>query len=296
MAGTLLDPTTLRKLDSLAISTKRAFHGSRIGGHRSPARGQGMEFAEYRHYIAGDNPRHIDWGVYGRTDKLYVRTFQEERNLSVLIHLDSSNSMNVPQDPEKWRYAISIASALAYIGIREGERVAISSGTKASKASIGSIDELREVTNRLTKYASQSEPSTGVIEEQRNLNESLNRLATPGVGVIISDFLYPPTQLKSLLMSFTARKFDLTAIQVIGESDLNPFGSENRPALAIDSETGEEATVSLDAAAYQEELRTHSLEMARACELSGAKFVSTRPQEDLFDFLTRSLRRSGILR
>ena len=104
MLPEVFTPAILRQLEMLKLSSRRAFLGQRQGAHLSLKRGQGVEFYDYRKYELGDNPRHIDWGLYGRSERIYVKRFREEQSLSVLVLLDSSPSMGVVpvQGISKW--------------------------------------------------------------------------------------------------------------------------------------------------------------------------------------------------
>jgi hypothetical protein len=291
-----LDPATLRKLDALTLQTNRSLRGFRIGNHRSLSRGQGIEFADYRNYISGDNPRNIDWGVYGRTEKLYVRTYTEEQNLSVLIYLDSSNSMRCTKNSDKWHWATNIFAALAYIGIRDRERVLLSSGIFNTPVSISNLPELRSIAEQAIdapKYA------TGVKllpeVDLEILTNTLSKLKTPGIGIILSDFLMPLTDIQQIILRFVSHNFNIIAVQIISHQDLAPFGNTSH-GTALDSETGEELIVSVDPNKYLEQLNQHYSQVSLLLQKSGAKFIRSKPKEDLFEFLSRNIRTSGILR
>ena len=113
----------LSQLQRLKIRTRRNFLGSRQGLHTTNRKGQGMEFADYRGYVAGDDYRHIDWGLYGRSDRLYIREFREEQDLSVSILLDASGSMAVPE--LKFQFARDLALSLAYVSVFSGDTARI---------------------------------------------------------------------------------------------------------------------------------------------------------------------------
>jgi len=95
-------PSFYRRLQQLKIRTRRSFLGSRQGSHLSPRKGQGLEFSEFRPYTPGDDYRYIDWGVYGRTDRVFIRQYREEQDLNVMVMLDASASMAYPEDEGKF--------------------------------------------------------------------------------------------------------------------------------------------------------------------------------------------------
>ena len=114
-----------RRLQSLKIHTRRAFLGSRQGAHSSIRKGHGLEFSDFRPYAKGDDFRHIDWAVYGRTDRLYVRQFREEQDLNVVIAIDTSASMGHPEGEKKFEMAKNLALALSYIALTDGDTISM---------------------------------------------------------------------------------------------------------------------------------------------------------------------------
>src|SRR5215213_1877602 len=122
----LLDPEVLASIGRLDLVARTVVEGFLIGLHRSPYHGLSQEFAEHRPYIAGDELRRVDWRVYGRTDRLYVKESEEEMNAPVRLLLDVSASLNfAPRDVAKLDYARYLAAALAYLAIRQGDRVGL---------------------------------------------------------------------------------------------------------------------------------------------------------------------------
>ncbi len=102
-------PDFLARLEQLRIKTRREYAGMGKGTHLSPRRGSSLEFSDYRHYSPGDDFRYIDWGLYGRTDKLYIKLFKEEEDLLTYIFLDASASMAYPAGDRKFESAVAMA-------------------------------------------------------------------------------------------------------------------------------------------------------------------------------------------
>src|ERR1700752_4673798 len=131
-------PDFLARLEHLRIKTRREFAGLGKGTHLSPRRGSSLEFSDFRHYSDGDDFRYIDWGLYGRTDKLYIKLFKEEEDLLTYIFLDASASMGLPVNDGKFEAARATALAVAYVALAAGDRVMIrvlgGSGTPAASA------------------------------------------------------------------------------------------------------------------------------------------------------------------
>src|SRR5277367_1280553 len=130
----------LARLEQLRIKTRREYAGSGKGGHLSPRRGTSLEFNDFRHYGLGDDVRYIDWGLYCRTDKLYIKLFKEEEGLLSYIFLDASASMGLPDGDRKFDLSIVLALALAYVALTSGDRVMIRVlGGEGKTADIGFV-------------------------------------------------------------------------------------------------------------------------------------------------------------
>src|SRR5271157_963927 len=115
----------LARLEQLRVKTRREYMGQGKGSHLSPRRGSSLEFADFRHYTPGDDFRYIDWSLYGRSDKLYIKLFKEEEDLLTYIFIDASASMGYPAADRKFESAVAIGLALAYVALSSGDRVMI---------------------------------------------------------------------------------------------------------------------------------------------------------------------------
>src|SRR5436190_22129761 len=120
----LLDPTFMARLDQLDVMSRKMLAGKMKGERRSKRRGQSVEFADYRNYTVGDDLRFIDWNIYARLDKLFLKLFLEEEDLALYILIDSSKSADYGT-PNKFRYMQRVAAAIAYIGLVNYNRVAL---------------------------------------------------------------------------------------------------------------------------------------------------------------------------
>src|ERR1700710_1856689 len=122
---TLLDPAFLKKLEALSLVSKRVFSGQTKGERRSTKRGSSVEFADFREYALGDDLRSVDWKAYGRLEKLFLKLFVEEEDLSLPLLIDTSGSMEFGTPLSKADYARRIAAALGYIALSEYDRVSV---------------------------------------------------------------------------------------------------------------------------------------------------------------------------
>src|SRR6266571_1848120 len=124
MSNGLLTPELLRKLEQLQLLAARRAKSSAKGERRSRARGQSVEFADYRNYVHGDDFRYLDWNLYGRLDRLFLKLYEEERELPVRIFLDASESMSFGQ-PAKFDFARQVAAAIGYVALSGFDRVSV---------------------------------------------------------------------------------------------------------------------------------------------------------------------------
>jgi uncharacterized protein (DUF58 family) len=280
----LIDADTLRLLDAFALRTRRSFFGMRQGAHRSPRRGHGVEFAEYRKYEIGDNPRYIDWNLFARSDKLYIRRYLQEENVSLFIIIDGSRSLTHPALRSKWDLATLIAAFASYIALSAQDPVTISvlGGPHSSIFWGGrAFNSVKNFLGQATDTLVQDAPlDIDIVELSRRL---ATRVQFPGVCLVISDFLYAIDTVAEVLGAFRARNMEVHAIQLLGSSDIEPDPGAIGATLT-DSETGEQLGLSLDPesrARYAQLLQEHTNTVRNHCLSHQIKFVSTEVKEPL---------------
>ena len=181
-----LDARTLQQLDNLALITRRAMASGRPGRRRSPLAGSSMEFADYRRYAPGDDFRRIDWRAYARLERLFLRLFEAEENLTVTILIDCSDSMQYGE-PSKAALALTLAAALAYIALKCEERVivgALSNRLLAHRRAGSGTHAIRTVGEFLNRL-----PQGGTTDLNRALYDMGRIITSPGLTIVISDFL-----------------------------------------------------------------------------------------------------------
>lgn len=286
-------PEYLRNIEQLRLRSRRAFLGSRQGGHISLRRGHGIEFAEYRKYEPGDDPRRIDWGVYGRTDKLYVKRFREEEDMSVLIVIDCSSSMVTPPQDKKWESARDLAITLSYVALMQQDSLAISVPGAFHSPRYSGARAIHHLSSELVKLNKGYE-----CDFRREMQVAVSRVRFPGKAILISDFLMELDTVRDTLNIMRARNLDITALQILGPHDIQPL-SEIGQALALDSETGEEVEVIMDEetrAQYDAMLKEHNQGLRELCHSRQVSFAATRSDQSLLDFVIDNLTSIGLLR
>ncbi len=288
-----LDDRFLKQLELLKLRARRSFLGTRQGGHLSLKRGHGMEFSDYRKYELGDNPRHIDWGVYARSDRLYVKRFQEEKDISVVIILDTSASMCTPADEGKWEMGRNLAIALSYIGLMEQDSVSLSAlGELLTPSYYGG-----RAIHQLMLQVSKVNPGRN-IDLQKEIALLATRLRHPGIAIFISDFLFPFENIERCFNTLRAKNLDITAIQLLSPSDILPM-RERSEATVVDSETGEQFSIGMDDVSrkeYQYLLQTHNQRLKNFLYQSRIGYAQISSDQSLEDVVLKNLTLTGLLK
>jgi uncharacterized protein (DUF58 family) len=259
---TYLDPAAIARLKNMEFIAKTIVEGYFIGKHRSPFKGASSEFADYRPYTPGDDVRKIDWKVFARTDRNYIKLFKEETNLVTYLVLDKSASMKYRGDGEisKLAYASYLTAALAYLLIKRGDKVGLTVFDDEVRWSIrpgGSIPHLFQILLALEKLR----PG-----RTTDLPDALERAfplcSRRGLLVIVSDFLEEPRMIYESLFRYRHKRFDIILFQVLHRDEID---LPDRPNLRfIDSETAASvvAEPSVIRAAYRTEMQRFLDEMA----------------------------------
>jgi len=286
----------LARLETLRVRTRRQFLGSRPGGHLSLRRGNGLEFADYRPYTFGDDPRYIDWKLYSRTDRLYIKLFQEEEDLYTYLFLDLSASMGYPASNNKYESARDVALALAYVVLANDDAVKLHLLSSGAHQPATPFFRGRQRIFDLAAFLAPHHP-TGRVETSTALAQHLQTFHRPGKAIWISDFLFPASIYQAGLNLLRAANFDIAVLQVLGKEDVDP---SLLPAGArmIDSESGETALVRFDASAkqeYQRRLELHNRTFRSYCHQAGVHSALFTTSQDVSTFVLRELPALGIL-
>jgi uncharacterized protein (DUF58 family) len=263
----LLNLEELERFENLLLFAKAVVEGYFSGKHKSPYRGSAAEFADYKEYTPGDELSRLDWRVYGRTRRLYLRQFEEETDMTVYLMVDISGSMRYAGEKRSSKYllAAKIAAALAYLMMAQSDKAALvlfaqkvtqflaPGGTRRHLHRL--VTELERVRPALT---------TGIANAVQECNTLFKKR---GRIVILSDFLDDTGALFDALAQFVHRKFEILLLQIVDPDELNlpAFNA----AKFIDLETAE--TVQVDPeeirASYQAHIRQHIDALAREADL-----------------------------
>jgi uncharacterized protein (DUF58 family) len=214
----LLNPSFMARLDQLDLMSRKMLAGKMKGERRSKRRGQSVEFADYRNYVVGDDLRFIDWNIYGRLDKLFLKLFLEEEDLSLYLLVDVSKSCDFG-DPNKAHYIKQVAAALGYIGLVNYNRVSICGMAEGLVAETGAMRGRRRVA-QMIEFVSKLQPAGA-----SHFGEACRRFALQhrhtGVCVVLSDF-FVKEGFENGLRYVAGGKYDLFCIQVLAPQELDP--------------------------------------------------------------------------
>lgn len=284
----------LNKLEALRLRARRRYIGSRKGAHLSPRRGTSLEFADFRSYSPGDDPRTVDWGLYARTDRLYVKVFQEEEDLYAYLFIDASASMAHPEGDGKYRTAVSLALALAYV-ILSGE-----DSVRLHRLAGGEILSTPFYRGRRRLLEAQefleSEPPAGRVQLPIALARSLRSLRRPGKAIVISDLLYPLDEFQAGLNLLRAANLDVVVIHILGASEITP--PLDGAKRLVDAESGAEVDLGFDESArsiYLANLDRHRREIRSICHRAAVQYAFLDTSSDLENFVLTELPALGLL-
>ncbi|MEP6663072.1 MAG: DUF58 domain-containing protein [Verrucomicrobiota bacterium] len=292
----LLPPELLRRLEQFQLLSARRAKSSARGERRSKARGQSVEFADFRNYSAGDDFRYLDWNLYGRLEKLFLKLYEEERELPVRIFLDCSESMTFGSPP-KFDFARQIAAAMGYVALCGFDRVSIFSFPENSENAVYR-NALRSVRGRQSSLTFFQNLAKLTANGATNFNEALKRGAfearQTGVAVVLSDFL-DPAGYESGLTSLVARGFQVSALQILAPEELNPssFGD----LRLVDAESGASQEITFGKFRlknYQQTVEKFCQRLREFCRSRGINFFRASSATSLEDLLLKQLRAAEV--
>jgi uncharacterized protein (DUF58 family) len=288
----LFDDDFQRKLDYLAIVSRRVFAGRMRAERRTKKSGSGVEFADHRDYVPGDDFRYLDWNVYQRFGRLLVRLYEEEEDLSIYLVVDTSASMGFG-DARKLVYAKRLAAALAYIGLSNLDRISI-------VAASDHIDGRMPVTRgkgRIFQVFSFLRPlaAAGTTDLGDAMRTFVAQHKRRGLVVLISD-LYDPAGFERGINVLRYNRFETFVLHVIDPS-------ESRPRLAgdvrlYDCETGEERDVTVTPKLLERFARSYDAylaEVRRFCTSHQVSYVAADVNVPFDELVLRVLRRGGFV-
>lgn len=283
----LLDPLVLSKLPPIALKALRVVEGAITGLHQSPHHGQSIEFTEHKEYTPGDELRHIDWKLYGKSDKYYVKQFEDETNMRAYLLLDSSASMGYPENedgrPSKFTFASILALSVAYMLLRQHDAVGLFTFQDKLQTQLPPKNKPSYLIP-MAKTIEDMKPKgkTALLPVMRNLAELLRRRS---LIVIFSDFFADTEESASLLKQFAYQGHDLVVFHVLDKDELEfPFRDQT---LFEDMEQPSQ-TLQIDAQAikpyYLQEMEAFLKGMKKMTNEAGIEYWqvdTSQPSEEI---------------
>jgi len=289
----LLDPAFMTKLEQLELVSRRILVGRMKGERRSQRKGSSVEFAEHRNYAAGDDLRHIDWNVYGRLDRLFLKLFLEEEDLHVNVLIDVSTSMDFGT-PTKLRYAQQVAAALAFVGLVNHDRVQLDAYSTRLDLGVHGIRGRSQI-GRIIRYLETLEPS-GAGDFTAAAREFALRVQGNGVVLVLSDLL-DHRGYQEALRYLLARNLDIYLIHILAQEEVHPeLAGDLR---LVDSENDDAADVTISAGLlkrYQETLAGFLGGCKAWCLARGITYIFTTNQQPFDRLILNYLRDRGLVR
>lgn len=235
-----LNPSIISKLKSLELKARLVVEGFMVGLHRSPYHGFSVEFSQHRPYMQGDSPKDVDWKVYGKTEKYYIKQYEEETNLRCYIILDSSRSMGFASDGNisKLEYGSILTAALSYLMVKQQDAVGLALYAEQIRKLIppkSTKTYLNEIFKSLIQTSASDRTNTSSC-----LNEVAEKIKRRGLVIIISDFFDEIDSVIAALKHFSYQKNEVIVFQLLDPLERSfAFG---RDAVFKDMETDEEMT------------------------------------------------------
>lgn len=291
--GPLLDPEFLHKLEQLELVSRRIFVGRMKGERKSKRRGSSVEFAEHRNYTFGDDLRHIDWNVYGRLDKLFLKLFLEEEDLHVYTLLDTSMSMDFGT-PTKLRYGKQVAAALSFIGLVNHDRVLVDTFSERLDQGLRGIRGRSQMW-RVVQYLDQLQ-ATGHSNLTTAAREFAIRHAGKGVVVVISDFL-DKHGYQDALRYLLARNMDIFVIHILSQEEVEPELVGDLRLVDCEDDDMAEITISAPLLKrYKDNLNAFVGGLKEWCTQRGITYIFTNNQFPFDKLILNYLRQRGLVK
>jgi len=303
----IFDEVFLHKLEQLSLVVRRIRAGQTVGERRSTRRGDSVEFADYRDYAKGDDLRRVDWNIYARLERPYVKLFEEQEDLAVHVLLDGSGSMEwgegaevqesggAEEEENKWLYARRLAASLGYVALTSGDRLGVTNlQYPTSNLQFGPVRGRGHVL-RLFEWLENLQ-----TEGATDLNASMRSYAIAGgragLVILISD-LFSPMGYAEGLTALAARGHGVTVLHTLSPDEIEPpLGGDLR---LLDVETGAHQEVTIDGRVrklYRRRLAAWRDEIRAACRARDVRYVSVETDTPFERVVLYELRRVGLVK
>ncbi len=302
-APVLLPEAVRRRLEPLMLVAKKVRAGAMKGDRRSIKRGTSIEFADYRNYVPGDDLRQLDWNIYARLERPYIKLLEDEEDLAVHIILDASASMNFPPkdelaqgelDQQKLMFAKRIFAGLGYVSLTSGDRLMLTAINDRGMSIFGPVRG-RGQGIAMFHYI-QNVAADGIADLNIMLKDYALRASRPGLTVVVSD-MFSPTGYIEGLNALLSRGHEVALVHVLSPQEVTPpLAGDLR---LIDVETGQAQEVTVDAAmrqVYHQRLTAWRDEIRDECLRRGAHYFALQTDEPWERLILSDMRRVGLVK
>lgn len=289
----LLDARFMARLDQLALVSRKIFTSKMPGERLSKRRGQSVEFADYRNYVAGDDLRFLDWNIFARLDQLFIKLFLQEEDLHVSVLIDTSRSMDWGE-PNKGLYARRIAAAIAYIGLINYDRVSLYAYANGLQDELGGVRGRRlmfKVIEFLTRLPHEGPSNLALTGKQFAV-----RHPQQGIVLLLSDF-FEKTGYEEGLRYLLARNYDLYAVQILCPEELEPTIAGDLRLTDVEDQDVAEVTASRALLnRYKQNLRAYCGGLRDYCASRGISYLFTDTDVPFDQTVLSYFRKRGLIR
>ena len=302
-APVLLPEAVRRRLEPLMLVAKKVRAGAMKGDRRSIKRGTSIEFADYRNYVPGDDLRQLDWNIYARLERPYIKLLEDEEDLAVHIILDASASMNFPPkdelaqgelDQQKLMFAKRIFAGLGYVSLTSGDRLMLTAINDRGMSIFGPVRG-RGQGVAMFHYI-QNVAADGIADLNIMLKDYALRASRPGLTLVVSD-MFSPTGYIEGLNALLSRGHEVALVHVLSPQEVTPpLAGDLR---LIDVETGQAQEVTVDAAmrqVYHQRLTAWRDEIRDECLRRGAHYFALQTDEPWERLILSDMRRVGLVK
>lgn len=288
------DPTVLARIDRLELEARQVVEGYLSGRHRSPRHGFAVEFAQHREYSPGDDIKHIDWKVFGRTERFHLKQYEQETNLVAWLLVDASESMAYGSGPRtKYELACSTAAAISYLVLNQTDSVGVATlagGVRSFLRPSGQITQLREACRVMAEG-----PYSGAAMLGPIMNELAGRTGRRGIAFVFSDLLDDVPDILAGLQHLRYQKHEVVLFHTLDAAELDfPFrhttlfrGLEGLPEILTDPPSVRES--------YLKALNEHIAGIEAGCRAMEIDYVRLRTDADLGHELAAYLQKRRAL-
>jgi uncharacterized protein (DUF58 family) len=288
----LLDPKFMARLDGLDVASRKMLRGRLQGERRSKRRGQSVEFADHRPYVAGDDLRFVDWNIYGRLGQLFLKLYQEELDLTVHVAFDQSLSMGQPT-PGKYRFVRQLTAALGYVSLVHNNRVTVSAFADRVTSQAANLRGRARVSALAELLLTVESDGPSLFDVA--CKQLVASTPSSGVMLVISDFLFKEGY-ESGLKRLIGRGHDLYVIQTLAPEELNP--SLSGDLKLVDIEDGDLSEVTVSSALikhYKKNIAGYCNELKGFCARHGAAYILASTDQPVDKLVLNTLRRIHLL-